>query len=93
LKGLNGEPEIIVDNQEIIIGRNEEICSHVIENKSIGRAHIKINMGLSGCFITDLDSKNGTYLNGEKLLSNKEYPLNNNDRLLLANTEYCFCSP
>jgi hypothetical protein len=93
LKGLNGEPEIIVDNQEIIIGRNEEICSHVIENKSIGRAHIRINMGLSGCFITDLDSKNGTYLNGEKLLSNKEYPLNNNDRLLLANTEYCFCSP
>ena len=41
-------------------------------------------------FIEDLNSKNGTWLNGEVLNYKTSYPLKKNDKICFADEEYVF---
>lgn len=90
LVGIAGGEIILLNKPSFTLGRDREICDYAIEKPSIGRVHALINVIEGDFFITDLDSKNGTYINGEKLLSNKEYSLSDNDRVSLANVDFCF---
>ena len=45
------------------------------------------------CYVRDLNSLNGTFINGRRIESNREILLRNNDNLRLANCEFVFsCS-
>lgn len=90
LVGITGEEMILLNKPRVTLGRNKESCDYPIERPGIGRVHAQLKVIEGNCFITDLDSKNGTYVNGEKLISNKDYRLNDNDRVSLANADYCF---
>jgi len=92
LIGITGEEIILLNKQRVTLGRNKESCDYPIERPGIGRVHAQLKVIEGSCFIIDLDSKNGTYVNGEKLISNKDYRLNDNDRVSLANADYCFKS-
>jgi pSer/pThr/pTyr-binding forkhead associated (FHA) protein len=47
----------------------------------VSRRHARITQGRAGYFVADLDSSNGTTVNGQPLLPNRAYPLRNADRL------------
>jgi len=47
----------------------------------VSRRHAQIGRGSDGYSITDLDSYNGTTLNGRPLLPQRAYPLRNGDRI------------
>jgi len=47
----------------------------------VSRRHAQISRGADGYFITDLDSYNGTTVNGGPLLPQRAYPLRNGDRI------------
>ena len=51
----------------------------------VSRRHVMIRRTVSGYEITDLSSRNGTWLNGHRLAPNKSYTLPNNSQLRLAN--------
>lgn len=86
-----GEEIIPIDKPEFFIGRNREAVDYCeTGNQNIGRVHAKIIRQNGVCYIVDLESKNGTYLNGERLPSNEPYPLNFKDKIRLANVEYTF---
>ena len=52
-------------NKEIIIGR-DPLCDIVINDRQVSRKHAKIeNQNSNGNSLADLNSKNGTLLNGE----------------------------
>ncbi len=90
LKSVCGHETIIVNKDEFVIGRNQELCDYVIPNKSVGRTHARIK-NLDGlCFIVDLASKNGTFLNGCRLAVSKQYELNDDDQVTLANLDFFF---
>lgn len=90
LISLGGNDKFVLNKPDLVIGRNKEICDCIIENKSVGRAHARITTTKGRCFITDLDSTNGTFVNGTKLISNKEYEIKYNDKILFANVEFCY---
>ena len=45
----------------------------------MGRRHACLSREKDGYYIVDLGSANSTILNGERLIPNKAYRLNNND--------------
>ncbi|MBN1136888.1 MAG: protein kinase [Anaerolineae bacterium] len=47
----------------------------------VSRRHAQISRGPDGYFITDLDSYNGTTVNGQSLLPQRAHPLRNGDRI------------
>jgi len=47
----------------------------------VSRRHAQISRGPDGYSITDLDSYNGTTVNGQPLLPQRAYPLRNGDRI------------
>jgi serine/threonine protein kinase len=51
------------------------------EGDYVSRRHARLSRGRGGYFITDLDSSNGTTVNGQALLPNRAYRLRNGDRI------------
>ena len=53
--------------QKIVIGRDKK-CDLLLTHDSISRKHAELFIDLDGnVFITDLNSKNGTYINGRRI--------------------------
>ena len=59
---LNGEKWNLFN--KIIIGR-ETSCDIVIPNRQVSRQHIVLTPAIEGIYLEDLNSKNGTHLNGQ----------------------------
>lgn len=86
-----GKPDIIeITSARFIIGRKSSEVEYAIEDKKISRKHLEIFYNTEGWAAKDLGSKNYSYINGDRMLPNEVYPLNNEDRLQLANIEYVF---
>jgi pSer/pThr/pTyr-binding forkhead associated (FHA) protein len=66
--GFNGETlqEYPLDRETMTIGRKTDNDIH-IDNLAVSGNHAKILTILNDSFIEDLDSTNGTYINGEKI--------------------------
>ncbi len=64
-----------------MIGRSH-VCDLTIESTRISREHVRVERTSSGYLVVDLDSTNGTYVNGVKVT---ECPLNDGDLLTVAN--------
>ncbi len=89
-KKQNGEEDIFLNKDDYIIGRLADHVDHVIQNNSVGKLHAQVVFRSGTCHIKDLNSVNGTFINGNRIDSNKEYELKENDRVLLANSEYVY---
>jgi FHA domain/Domain of unknown function (DUF6382) len=93
ISGNNGTTEKITISKEIfIIGRLKQKVDYAIQNGTVGKEHAKIIYKDGVFYITDLNSKNGTYLNGLKLEGGKLYELANEDNITFSNVKYAFKS-
>ena len=66
---LNGEQanqHWILEPDEVIIGR-DEMCDIVISKRQISRQHVRIFRDSDEHCIEDLDSRNGTWVNGNRI--------------------------
>ncbi|MEM2742265.1 MAG: FHA domain-containing protein, partial [Nitrososphaeria archaeon] len=94
-KGKNGKvEEIKID--DAVIGRNEN--THVVEvrfangsikslgivDPTVSRKHLKIKVENDKIFVTDLESKNGTFIDGVKILPNEPYELCSDAKIKLG---------
>ncbi len=70
------------------IGRKAE--GWTILDKAVSGIHCQIDFENSQYYLVDLQSKNGTSLNNQKLEANKYYPLSNGDRFVIGSTEIIF---
>jgi FHA domain-containing protein len=69
-----------ITRQETIIGRGEE--SHfAIEEEKVSRVHCRIRVEGSVCTIVDAASRNGTSVNGRRLVANIPQRLRNLDEI------------
>lgn len=57
------------------------------EEEGVSRHHARIHIVSEQLMLTDLNSGNGTYLNGVRLEPNKNYPLKHEDTVKLSNLE------
>ena len=86
----NGEEDILINKDDFIIGRLADHVDYAIQNNSVGKLHAQVLCRNGTCYIKDLNSVNGTFINGNRIDSNKEYELKDNDRVLLANSEFTY---
>lgn len=89
-QGENQCEDIWIQGVEFFIGRNSGQADANIKTESISRLHAKILKKEGEYYIEDLNSTNGTYLNGEKLEYHKSKKLNKNDRIQFGAEAYVF---
>jgi hypothetical protein len=82
--------KIYIDKPSFLFGRLKHHCDYVSVNRAVGKLHAEIVARGGMYYLKDLNSRNGTFVNGERILSNVEYILQNNDRVSFANSEYKF---
>lgn len=56
----------VIDADEFIIGRGSE-CNIVLPERQVSRHHVKITRRGGSFYVQDLDSKNGTHINGRQI--------------------------
>lgn len=59
----------------LVLGRGKDSPLADIATKNISRVHAVVTVARDGAFLTDEDSVNGTYLNGEQIQPRREYRL------------------
>ena len=69
-EGKSPKQQWVLQDSIIIIGRGED-CQIIIEDRQASRHHARITQSAQGYILEDLDSKNGTYLNGQPLTTTK----------------------
>lgn len=94
LEVLNGNAQgkrffLTDDAQEIAIGR-EEGCDFCVDEYVISRQHARIVKKWGGIALVDLDSKNGTYVNNQRIT---EEFLHDGDRIALGTIVMLFRNP
>lgn len=72
---------------DIVIGRGAE-CNLRLSAPQVSRRHCFLRIGSAGAFVSDLDSSNGTTLDGDKLTSGKRYPLKNGAVLAIGPAKF-----
>ena len=72
-----------IASEGLLFGRSSE-CEVVLESSMISAKHFQIVKVRERYFITDLYSKNGTYLNGRRLNPHAEETLNHGDVIALG---------
>jgi DNA-binding response OmpR family regulator len=70
-----------IDQPELIIGRDEQ-CDVVIPERQVSRHHARIRQERGKYLLEDLDSKNGTFVNGQEIEG--PYSLQDGDEVQIA---------
>jgi pSer/pThr/pTyr-binding forkhead associated (FHA) protein len=84
---LPNNNNILVDGAERVVGR-EDFVGVISTDKLlyIGKDHLKITKDGDNFYLQDLNTKNGTKINGETLLSNERKLLNSGDEVEVGQT-------
>lgn len=85
---------VIIDKPVFRIGKEKSYVDYFIgDNSAISRSHADIINRGDTYYISDLNSKNFTFLNGIKLVPNQETILKDGDKIKFADDEFVFlCS-
>ncbi|MBQ7840548.1 MAG: FHA domain-containing protein [Lachnospiraceae bacterium] len=75
----NGERQFLLEDFPLTLGKLKGKVSVVLNDSSISRMHARFESGPGGIYLQDLNSKNGTAVNGEKLSPNESVPLKEGD--------------
>lgn len=88
LKTRLSEPysDLYMKKNSMVMGSMKDGCDYQIPEKGISRMHAKIMKKEDGLYLLDMNSTNGTYVNGELIESGREYPLEEGDEISLART-------
>lgn len=63
-----------LNNEEyVIVGRSKTLCQVYISDPLCSSTHCKVSVNNNAIFVEDLNSKNGLYLNGVKILKQRIY--------------------
>lgn len=86
-----GELATIYLTEELtIIGKLHTAADAVIPLPTVSRLHAKVRKRGEEYFLTDLNSRNGTSVNGKMLKGDEEYLLENEDEVDFAQARYIF---
>lgn len=87
----NGQlTRIPLDKPSVLVGRLKGQVDFAVANPKVGKVHAEFINQDGLIYVKDLNSKNGTYINGngQRIGNNMPYPLSNNDRVTLADSEF-----
>lgn len=88
LKGINGKEDIEISYLPFIIGKQDRICDYVLDVEGVSRIHLKFFEKNDLLYAVDLNSRNGTYINGKKLENEENTRLNKGDIINICGMSY-----
>jgi benzoyl-CoA reductase/2-hydroxyglutaryl-CoA dehydratase subunit BcrC/BadD/HgdB len=82
----------LLANVEYTLGRNAALAQGEIdlteyganENQGVSRKHARLVVSAQGCFLEDLQSRNGTFVNGRRLAAGERCQLSGGEQISLA---------
>lgn len=77
-----------LSNKEMVIGKNKERAQILLTEPTVSRIHAIITKTGNSWYIQDLNSKNGTYLNGARLPIRTDTLVQESDELYVANIPF-----
>lgn len=87
----NTEPQYIyIGETEKLIGKDAQRVQICIAQEGISRIHARVVKENGCCVIEDLNSTNGTWINGKVLKPRSVYVLREGDKVRFASLEYIF---
>lgn len=91
LRAVGSEiPDITISYVPYLIGKQEGLVDYVLESETISRIHAKIDREGEEYQLCDLNSTNGTSVNGRMLETNETVTLNKGDEIFIANFAFIF---
>ena len=81
---------IYLQNELTVIGKMENAADAVISLPTVSRIHAKIRKADDEYYLSDLNSRNGTSVNGRLLKTGEEYQLQDEDQVEFAQARYIF---
>ena len=81
---------IYLQEELTVIGKLENACDAVIDLPTVSRIHAKIRKREEEYYLSDMNSRNGTVVNGRLLLPEEEYRLQEEDEVDFAQARYIF---
>lgn len=73
-----------------LIGKQENLSDYVLNRGTVSRLHIRLDREAEVCSLTDLNSTNGTSVNGRRLEANETVTLSSGDEILIADQRFRF---
>jgi sigma-B regulation protein RsbU (phosphoserine phosphatase) len=89
VKGFNPGVRFELDGDRAVIGRSAD-CEVPLDVPAVSRRHAAILRELGNFFVEDLQSRNGTFLNGTRIA--QRAPLGEGDQLVICDQEFRFYS-
>lgn len=77
-----------LNKKSVVLGAMPDSCDYILKERGVSRMHAKLMEKLDGIYLLDLNSTNGTYLNGELIESGQEYKLEEGDMVTFALCEF-----
>ena len=92
LRGCNKNREKVFNfsNSEQIIGSDEELSHLYLDEKGISRMHAIIGKEDDKYYVEDINSKNGTWVNGIRLVPRQKFLLGKFDLVTFGHAEFVF---
>jgi len=90
-KDIEMAQTIIPSDFPCVIGKSRKSADCIIDDSTISRVHLRINEESDGYYIEDLNSTNGTFLNGEKVKPHMPLKITVGDSIRLSKIEYIVC--
>ena len=86
-RGLN---ELKIDRLPYTIGKKRGVCDGIIESDAVSRIHARLLFEGGEYYMSDLNSTNGTFVNGSRLRSGDKIRLNINDEISFGKELFYF---
>ena len=81
---------VSLQNLPCTIGKARGMVNYCIEDSSVSRMHARVECRNGHYILTDLNSTNGTYVNGMPLDPNEQIEIEPGDEIRFGNMKYCF---
>lgn len=88
IKNIN--KKVTIDKDIFRLGRDKNNVDYTILSRAVGRQHAMIIRKENDYYFKDNNSKNGSFINGNRLKTNTEYKICHKDKLTLANEDMIF---
>ena len=86
----SNEDNILLTEFPFFIGKSEENTHYKIEDSTVSRFHARIDREEEELWLTDLNSTNGTFLNGIRLVPFGRMKVNKGDSIVISRKRYEF---
>lgn len=81
-------PDIFVGNHAVTVGKMKEQCEALLNAETVSRMHARLEYRDQMGYLKDLNSRNGTFLNGDRLKPQELRKFTEGDRIAFADIQY-----